>query len=79
MVYTVRFSKEGRGYLSEKLYEGSSRGAAGRAAAQALGYKRITSAFTYTGTTRNGLEAVFYCRKPDASKLDFDVAYITTT
>lgn len=74
--YTVKFCRQGRGYLSETLYTGPSRGEAGRAAAKALGYSRISSAYTYTAPTREGDDAVFYCRKADASKEDFDVVYI---
>lgn len=58
------------------LYEGPSPAAAKRAAARWLGYKRVASAYTYTSPTSDGHYGVFYCRRRDAARNDFDVAVI---
>lgn len=73
--YTATFTREGS-RIGRTIYSGPSHAAAKRAAAEALGYRRIESAYSYASTNQHGEDGVFYCRRPDAGGEDFDVVCV---
>jgi hypothetical protein len=75
-IYTTEFVQVGDRF-GELVYQGKSRSKARKAAAAALGYKDIRSAYEYTSTTQDGNDGVFYCRRKEAHRGDFDCAIIT--
>lgn len=75
MNYTVSFARRGS-LTSRILYTGPSKTEARRSAADALGYRDLRSAYEYTGDTKDGDQGVFYCRRKEAAKEDYDVAII---
>lgn len=74
--YSTEFVRNGRS-SGDVVYEGPSKAKARKAAADALGYRDIRSAYEYTSTTREGDEGVFYCRRKESHREDFDAAIIT--
>ncbi len=71
----ARFTREGR-TNGTNIYEGDSLAEAKRAAAKALGYKDIRSAYSYTSSNQYQEEALFFCRRRDSYRDDFDVVEI---
>ncbi len=74
--YKTKFVRKGERH-GKTVYDGPSLAKARNAAAYALGYGDIRSAYEYTATTQDGEEGVFYCRRKEAHRDDFDVAIIT--
>ena len=74
--YCVTFIKTGQRH-GRTIYTGESRAQARKAAADALGYRDLRSAYDYTSTTQDGEDGVFYCRRKESRGEDFDVAIIT--
>ena len=77
--YTATWHSEQRDYApgdGKTLYSGPSHAAAKKAAAEALGYRRIESAYSYTSQNQHGEDGVFFCRRRDAASDDYDAVCI---
>jgi diketogulonate reductase-like aldo/keto reductase len=77
--YTAIWQSEQRDYASgdgKTLYSGPSHAAAKKAAAEALGYRRIESAYSYKAESKHGEDGVFFCRRRDADNEDYDAVCI---